>query len=83
MSQKVRRAEAREGCGVSISLLASGLAQEVGGRVEAGDFSCCFAKLGRRKLLQVKVQMLVAKPDWELRGGIPGEGRRKRRLPPA
>lgn len=82
MSQKVR-AEVRKGCVVSTSLLASGLAHEVGSRVEAGDLSCCFAKWGRQKLLQTKVQGLVAKPDWELKGGIPGEGQRKRRLPPA
>lgn len=77
MSQEVRRAEVREGCAVSTSLLASGLAHEVGSRVEAGDFSCCFAKRGGRKLLQIKVEGFVAKPDWKLRGGIPGKGREK------
>lgn len=64
---------------MSTSRLASGLEHELGDRVEARDFSCHFAKLGEQKLLQIKVPVLVAKPDWELRGGIPGEGRMKRR----
>lgn len=51
-----RRAEVGEGCAVSTSLLASGLADKVGEQSKKLEtLVCWFAKLGGHKMLRIKV----------------------------
>lgn len=67
---------------ISTTLLASRLADKVGEQDnKLENLACYFAKVGGCKLLWRKVQVLVTKPDWDLRGGIPEKVKKlKRRM---
>ena len=59
---------------LSTTLLASGLADEVGEPDNVCTSVCCFAKLGGHELPQIEAGLLMTKPDWDTKRWNAREG---------